>query len=235
MIVHLPSRTQLLGGLLMAVALASSAGLVHAAAPGAHVPGGAALGRVRGGCYAPRLKGLVVREARSRATTAGCRLRILGPRVKMPAVQTVAEQHPRRGRAAKVITVSVNPLCFRSALSGPPNGEPIVKRGPTRLVTGLFLVGGPLVEFSAPRCAFPPASPWAGTITVTDAATGAIVATQTVAEDQLARIDLAPGTYTISGTFADASTNVDDIGATPQTIVVPSGKTVRQDITADVP
>lgn len=151
------------------------------------------------------------------------------------AVQTVAEQRPSHGRTAEVVTIWINPLCSRSGLSGPPSDEPIVRTGPTRLVSGLFLVGGPLVLFSSPKCAFRPESPWAGTITVRDRAAGASVATRTVRDGQLASFDLPPGKYTINGTFANGRANGARIRATARTVTVPVGKTVRQDITADVP
>jgi hypothetical protein len=151
------------------------------------------------------------------------------------AVQTVATQRPIAGRTAGVVTVWINPLCFRSALPGPPSGEPIVRTGPTRLVSGLFLVGGPGVSFSSPKCVFRPESPWAGTITVSDPSTGAIIATRNVAKGQLAAFDLTPGEYTINGTFANAHANGAPIDAFPHTVNVPLDKTVRQDVSFDVP
>ena len=188
-----------------------------------------------GRCHVPRLKGLAVQTARAKAAKAGCRLRMRGAPVKQPVIQTVARQRPRAGRRAKTVTIWVNPACFRSALSGPPAGEPLVTSGPTELVTGLFLEGGPLVPFSSPHCAFAREQPWAGTIEVGDHASGAQIATETVARGQLATFDLAPGTYDISGSFAQAQTNDQPIHARTQTVAVPAGKTVRQDITADVP
>jgi hypothetical protein len=40
--------------------------------------------------------------------------------------------------------VSLVPLCVQSALPGAPQGEPFVTAGPTELVSGLYLGGGPL-------------------------------------------------------------------------------------------
>jgi hypothetical protein len=132
-----------------------------------------------------------------------------------------------------VITLWLNPSCFRPALSGPP--PPSVSAGPTRLVAGLFLVGGPLVPFSTPGCAYPPAKPWAGTITVTDPVSGDVVDSQDVDVGRRATFDLDPGTYTVTGTFANASSDDQPIAAIPVTITVADGTTVREDIIAGVP
>lgn len=122
--------------------------------------------------------------------------------MKEASVQTIASQHPSAGGVAGAITVRVNTLCSHPALSGRPPGEPIVRTGPTRLLSGLFLEGGPLILFSSPRCAFPPERSWAGTITVIDPATHGIVATRWVAAGRLASFDLTPGAYTIDGSQA---------------------------------
>ncbi len=188
-----------------------------------------------GRCHLPRLRGLTVQSARAKAAKAGCRLRVRGAPVRQPSLQTVSRQRPRAGRSAKSVTVWVNPVCFRSGLSGPPSGEPLLTPGPTELVTGLFLEGGPLVPFSSPHCAAAPEKSWAGTINVSDHSGGAVVGSETVAEGQLATFHLPPGTYDISGTFAQAHVNDQPIHALTQTVSIPDGKTVRQDITADVP
>ena len=174
-------------------------------------------------------------RVRRRVHRAGCRLRIKGARVKEAAVQTVTRQRPAPGRTANSVTVWANPLCDRSGLPGPPPGEPIVTAGPTRLVSGLFVEGGPLVLFSAARCRSRPARSWAGTITVADPATGAIVATESVAAGRLATIDLAPGLYSVSGTFASASANGRGLQTRPVAVQIRAGKTVRQDVSLDVP
>jgi hypothetical protein len=186
------------------------------------------------GCRAPQLRGLTIRSARTRAARAGCRLRIRGSRVRTAAIQTVARQNPGAGAVARVVTVWVNPLCSRTADSGPPPGEPIVTAGPTELVSGLFLEGGPLILFSNPRCTFKPEQPWAGTVTVSDPRTGTTVATETVPAGRLARFRLAAGTYTINATFANATGNGEPFMA-HTTVTIPDGKTVRQDITVYVP
>lgn len=218
-------------GLVAGLALALTLGALVGSRPTVVLQTALATGR----CRVPRLKGLAVQKARARAAKAGCRLRMRGAPVKQPLIQTVARQRPRAGRRAKTVTIWVNPPCFRTGLSGPPGGEPLVKPGPTELVSGLFLEGGPLVPFSSPHCAFAPEPSWAGTIEVSDHASGAQIARETVAQGQLATFDLAPGTYDINGTFAQAHSDDQPIHALTQMVTVSAGKTVRQDITADVP
>jgi hypothetical protein len=121
--------------------------------------------------------------------------------------------------------------CSQSADPGPPAGEPLVQHShATELVSGLFLDGGPLRR--AKRCRR--GTPAAGTITVTSQATGKTVADDTLATGRLARIRLAPGTYTIAGTFADAFANGQPIQARPRTVTIAADTTVRQDVAAPI-
>src|SRR4029077_8717898 len=110
-------------------------------------------------------------------------------------------QTPRQGRHTRVVTLWVNPLCPGSAEWGSPRGEPFISTGPSELVSGLYLDGGPERFRSAPSCDSLSGEPGAGTITVTNPITGATVASQVVKRGHLATIPLAPGTYTIQGTF----------------------------------
>jgi hypothetical protein len=100
----------------------------------------------------------------------------------------------------------------------------------TELISGLFLGGGPLRR--ARQCR--PGVPSPGTITVTSAATGKVVASDKVASGHLAKIRLAAGTYTITGTFADAFSNNEPIKAQPRTVTVAAETTVRQDVEASI-
>jgi hypothetical protein len=125
--------------------------------------------------------------------------------------------------------------CRGSADLGPPRGEPLRTPGPTELISGLYLDGGPLVVRSAPRCNSLSGTAGAGTITVTDAESGAIVANTTVAGGQLAKIHLPAGTYTVTGTFADAFSNGQHMETLPITVVIRPGQTVRQDVSASIP
>jgi hypothetical protein len=126
------------------------------------------------------------------------------------------------------MTVWLNPLCNREAAHGPEFNEPLVTQGPTELVSGFFLVGGPDDRrFSDPGCKRPVPPPGAGTVEVTNAS-GEVVATQTSTSGHFVEIPLPAGSYTITGTFLDATTN----GVNPkksESIVIPPGHTVRQD------
>ncbi len=114
---------------------------------------------------------------------------------------------------------------------GPPAGEPFLTVGPTELVSGLYLAGGPF-EIFAGRCRQGTAE--AGTIVVIDPASGATVASATVASGQLATIPLAPGTYKVDGTFANATVNGASMTSS-LSITIPADMTVRDDIVASVP
>jgi hypothetical protein len=87
---------------------------------------------------------------------------------------------------------------------------------------------------STPHCRSRPGEPGAGTITVRDPLTSAIVASETVARGHLATIPLAPGTYTIQGTFANATINGRSGEPPPTTVEIQAGKTVRQDVFLNV-
>jgi len=117
------------------------------------------------------------------------------------------------------------------AAPGPPAGEPFVSTGPTELRNGLFLAGGPLTIFPG-RCRA--GVPGAGTIAVIAGATGATVATGTVAAGRLATVRLGPGTYRVNGTFADVRVNGLPMKSSVS-VTIPAGHTVRQDLLASVP
>jgi hypothetical protein len=181
-------------------------------------------------CRVPRLSGVVVRVARERAQKAGCRVRLVGTPVTDPNVQTVRVQRPTAGNHSRLVTLWVNPICRGSALRGPGSNEPALTAGPTELISGLYIVGGPLRPRSERRCTFHPGVPGPGTITVRAAASGAILASQTVTGGHLARIPLPPGSYTVEGTFGDATINNHPGRSLPTTVTIPPGKTVRQDV-----
>lgn len=58
----------------------------------------------------------------------------------------IARQSPKPGAPAHVPSVWLEPRCDESADPGPPRGEPLITRGPTSLISGLYLDGGPLVR-----------------------------------------------------------------------------------------
>jgi hypothetical protein len=202
------------------------------ASAGAHTRKAGAKSRV---CRVPRLTGLVVSVARERAVKAGCGVRLEGTLVTDPHTQTIRRQAPGDGQRGRVVSVWVNPVCHGEALAGPDISEPQVTSGPTELISGLYVVGGPLGMWSEPHCKPRPGKPGPGTITVREAATGTVVATQTVAAGDLATIPLAPGSYTIQGTFGNATINEHPGESFPKTVQIEAGRTIRQDVFLNVP
>jgi hypothetical protein len=183
----------------------------------------------------PALRGLTLAAARVKAARAGCHLSVSNPGSQDDARRLVASQTVRRGPHGPTIDVRLDPLCMAANSPGPPPHEPFIRRGPTELVSGLFLTGGPVFFYSAPHCSSVAGTPSAGTITVTNRASGARVAKQTVAEGQLAHFHLGPGSYTITGVFSDAYANGVPLTTPPQTVEIPRGDTVRQDVVAGIP
>jgi hypothetical protein len=180
-------------------------------------------------CHAPRLTGLTVTVARRDAVAAGCTVRLIGARLRVPQIQTIRTQNVRPGRVTRVLTLSVNPLCSGSADPGPPAGEPIITPGPTELISGLFFEGGPFIMRSAPSCKRSAQRSSPGTITVTNAAGTVIVDHMKLTAGQLLSVKVPAGKYTIRGVL---SVN-NKVG--PIVVDVPAGDTVRQDLTLDVP
>jgi hypothetical protein len=187
--------------------------------------------RVLGRCRVPHLDGLTLKVARRRAAHSGCGVLVKGARLEEPAIQTIERQSARaRGRS---LTVWINPLCHRESAYGPGLNEPVATPGATELVSGFYLVGGPLRVFSTSGCKLPPPRPGGGTVEVVGAS-GAVVATQTSQEGHFVEVPLPPGSYTIIGTFSGAAIN----GAHPtqaEALVIPAGETVRQDFFLSVP
>jgi hypothetical protein len=186
-------------------------------------------------CRIPRLTGLVLSVGQKRAARAGCALRLAGARVEAPDVQTIRRQTPSGGRHGRFVTVWVNPVCSGSGAEGPGISEPLITAGPTELISGLYVVGGPLRRWSEPRCKPRPGEPGAGIVTVRDPANGVVVASQTVTRGHLATIPLAPGTYSIQGTFGNATINEHPGASFPTTVQILPGQTVRQDVFLNVP
>lgn len=212
--------------------LVASAVLVCAASVGALSSEAASSG---GTCHAPLLEGLTFKLARVIAGRAGCNIRVKGNPVAMARIQTVARQSPTAGGVASTVTVWLNRVCRKGGGDEPEIHEPEITVGPTKLVSGFYVVGGPAPHyFSAPRCPrHPEPPPGAGTVEVIDAS-GAVVATQTSVARQFVQIPLPAGSYTIRGTFLNATVN----GVHPtrsESVVIPAGHTVRQDFSLSVP
>jgi hypothetical protein len=152
------------------------------------------------GCLTPRLVGLTEQAAMRTARAAGCIVYLAGARLKQATVQTIAGQAPAPGTRGVAVRLMLNPLCFGSALPGPPHDEGM-RPGPTELISGLYLVGGPALPYSSPGCRRKPGkteTPAPGTIDVLDPAGGTLVASRTVKRGRLVTFRLAPGRYRVS-------------------------------------
>lgn len=207
--------------LLIAVSLSLAVLVAHPAPAGARI-----MVRTKR-CVVPPLAGLTVERAKRAAHRAGCHVRLAGAALVKPTIQTVGNEYPRAGARGRIVTLWVNSFCVGSAALGPPEGEPFLQPGPSKLISGIYFDGGPLVESSAPQCPRV-GEPSAGTITVSDMA-GAVVASQTVtSEDQFAEIPLAPGSYVVVGVSGD-------LNSAPIDVSVPANETVRQDVALNIP
>ena len=190
--------------------------------------------RVGGACHVPRLTGLVLSVARERATHARCTLRVKGAALKQPTIQTVERQSPAAGGRSSSVTVWLNPFCKGSAAYGPGLTEPVITPGPTELISGFYLDGGPDAAYSDPGCKRPAPPPGAGIVEVMNPTTGAVVATHTSARGRFVKIPLSAGSYTIRGTFLNATINSVHPHET-ESVVIPPGRTVRQDFFLSIP
>jgi hypothetical protein len=152
------------------------------------------------GCVAPRLVGMTEQAAARTARAAGCIVHLAGAALERATVQTVAAQAPAPGARSIVIRLTLNPLCFGAALTGPPHNQGM-RPGPTELITGLYLVGGPVLPYSSPHCRRPPGKPGTpapGTIEVFGLSDGTLVASRTIKRGRLVTFKLAPGRYRVS-------------------------------------
>jgi hypothetical protein len=180
------------------------------------------------GCVTPKLVGLTERAAAHRASAAGCVVHLTGARLKRATVQTVAGQAPAPGTPSATVRLTLNPLCFGSALAGPPHDEGM-RPGPTELITGLYLVGGPALAYSSPHCRQKPGTPGPGTIDVLDPNGRTVIASQTAKRGRLATFRLPPGRYQVSGR-ADP-----DNVSLAQPFTIRAGYTTRRYVIEPVP
>jgi hypothetical protein len=131
-----------------------------------------------------------------------------------------------------LVTLDVNPLREGSSAPGPPPGEPIIKSGPTELITGLFIEGGALIERSAPNCKTLVGTSSAGTVTVTNSVGSVIANDVALSAGHLLYLNVPAGVYTISGVVAGGNF-AEKVG--PITVSVGAGQIVRQDLVLSVP
>jgi len=133
------------------------------------------------------------------------------------------------------VEVLLAPLAIATILAGAacpaptvplPASEPHVTPGRSGLVAGIYVQGGAIV----PGCTMRPRGPFAGTVTVYNATTGARVASETLRTDgRLFAIALAPGTYTVRAQERGG------LRIRPMTVTIPRGHRVRDDLFIDVP
>ena len=97
-------------------------GLVAATVAADHVVGATATTSASG-CIAPRLVGLTERAAQRTSQRSGLRRAPGRRRLKQAKVQTVADQTPAAGPRTVAVRLTLNPLCFGSALAGPPHDQ----------------------------------------------------------------------------------------------------------------
>ena len=199
--------------------------LAMAAVPG---PGAAS---ARGSCTAPNVVGVSLAQARRALGASGCAVTIrqlaghgsYRPPSAPDPRQIVARQSPGAGASAGGVTVWLKPLCYQPAAPGPTSATPALAPGPTELVTGLFLSGGPLRSSTSCRRG----SPSAGTVTVATAA-GRVLTSRAVRAGRFAIFPLRPGRYEVSGTFAGGRA----VGPVAVTIV--AGRIRHRDLVAGI-
>jgi hypothetical protein len=185
------TRTRLITPVLIAATVAGAVGIASAATTPtlrAH------------GCVTPKLVGMSEQAARRTARAAGCIVTLHGGPLQQATIQTIAGQTPAPGVRSVTVRLTLNPLCFGSALSGPPPDQGM-RPGPTELITGLYLVGGPAIAYSSPHCRRPPGkpeSPAPGTIDVLDPGGGSVVASRTATRGRRVRFQLAPARYRVT-------------------------------------
>ncbi len=180
--------------------------LVASAVAGAALP--SATSAQSKGCIAPDVVGVSLAMARDTLNASGCSLQLR----QLPAHghfvtpsepdkrQLVGSQRPGKGARTSGVTLWLKPLCSQPAEPGPETVGPSSEKGPTELIAGLFLDGGPLRL--AARCK--PAKTAGGTLTVATSS-GQVVAQRAVRPGSYGVFPLKPGSYVVSGTLGGAS------------------------------
>jgi hypothetical protein len=196
----------------------------------AALPASTAADSGRPGCIVPDVVGVSLSAARQALQSSGCsviphQLPPHGQFVTPPspdARQLVASQSPRPGSHTGQVTISLKPLCAQPDAPGPDTVGPTTSRGPSELVSGVFLQGGPVR--TAPGCRH--GTPSAGTLTVTSAA-GQIVAHRVVREGRFGVFPLKPGQYTLLATLPGGAPPV-----APRPVTILAHKTTRLNLVA---
>ena len=191
-------------------------------------------------CQVPTLTGVTLSKAQTRAKRAGCLLRVRGSYPGKAGDYLVVRQtrslHRYRGKLRISVWVRPTSKCrFPERTELPPEygREPFSTRGKTVLITGLYLVGGPPpLPVVQPSCSAPKPVLSPGTLTVTSA--GTVVSQKAVKAGQSARIMLAPGSYVIQATFANATVNGQPLASDTKKITITAGQSTRQDLIGDI-
>lgn len=212
----------------------SAVPLALAAVASGAAPAPTAAGQPAAGCVAPDIVGVSLTQARHVLSASGCAVatrllaghgRLVAPQNPDPR-QLVAAQTPRAGARTGTVTLSLRPLCAQPAAPGPDSRGVSVTTGPSELVSGLFVEGGPLL-LSA-RCRH--GSPSAGTLTVTRP-DGTLVSERSVRAGRYAVFPLKPGRYLLLGTFAGPQNKP----TVAQPVTIASRRTTHADVVTDVP
>ncbi len=115
--------------------------------------------------------------------------------------------------------------CSAPTIPVPPH-EPVLTRGPSELVAGLYVQGGAYIV----GCPQQPRGPYAGTLSAISTRTGRVVARETLRQPgKLFVLKLAAGSYTLR------ATNSNGLLAAPARVRIPAHRSVRQDVFIDVP
>lgn len=192
-----------------------------------------------GSCLAPDVVGVSLKMATHALVASGCHVMVrqlpghgefVAPKAP-DGRQLVGRQSPHAGNRSNTVTIWLKPLCVQSAQPGPTDHLPAVSRGPTELISGLFLRGGPLLR--APRCRR--GTPSAGTVTVAAAEGGRIIARRSVGAGRYAVFPLSPGRYLVGGTFASATRNGRPIEIPPVSVTISAHRTTRRNVVAEIP
>jgi len=155
-------------------------------------------------CVAPEVVGVDLAMARQALSASGCATQIRQlpghGRFVTPSApderQLVGKQRPDGGAHTQGVTLWLEPLCRQAAAPGPESRGPSSEKGPTELIAGLFLEGGPLQ--TSPRCR--QASTAGGTLTIATTE-GQLVASRTVRPGSFGVFPLRPGRYVVSGSL----------------------------------
>ena len=131
--------------------------------------------------------------------------------------------------AITLATPPVAPLagvvCAKPTVALPAH-DSLVTRGRSELRGGLYVQGGAFIV----GCPQRPRGPFAGTLTVSNSTTGALVARQTLRRSgRLFTLKLVPGTYVLNATQTGGP------AAVTVRVTITAHHTVRQDLFIDVP